>query len=99
MGQRGRLLRGGWSEGADAEDPAAYQRPARTAPGQLRTIPAQRADAGGRVGQDDARALDAQLRRGGEGFSGRLRHREVSGERELYRGQPRESEAVDGAAT
>ena len=31
-------------------------------------------------------------------FHIRLRHREVGGERELHRGQPREGEAVDGAS-
>ena len=47
---------------------AAHAGESRATAGQLRTVPAQRADAGGRVGQDDARTFDAQLRRGGEGL-------------------------------
>ena len=71
---------------------------ARTAFGQLRAVPAQRTDAVGRVGQNDARAFDAQLWRRGEGVSQRLRGREIGGERELHRGQPGEGQGVDGAS-
>src|ERR1700733_1835532 len=98
LGQGRRLLRGGWAEGADQADAIAQPRPSRTTLGKLRAVSARRAFAARRVGQDDARALDAQLRRGGEGLPIRLWNREVGGERELYRGQPREGEAVDGAS-
>ena len=49
------------------------------------------------MGQADARALDAQLGRGGEGFSRGLRSGEVGGERELHRLQPGKVTGVDGA--
>ena len=63
-----------------------HQGPTGTAAGKLRIVSAQRADAGGRVGQDDVRTVDAQLRSGGEGVPASLRHREISGKRELHRG-------------
>ena len=65
--------------------------------GSYELFQARRAFAARRLGQDDAGTFDAQLRRGGEGLSIRLWNREVGGERELHRGQPREGEAVDGA--
>src|ERR1019366_4289134 len=97
LGQGRRLLRGGWPEGADQTDAIAQRRQSRTTLGELRTVSARRAFAARRVGQDDAGTFDAQLRRGCEGLPIRLRHREVGGERELHRGQPREGETVDRA--
>ena len=47
LGQRGRLLRGGWPEGADPADAIAQRRQSRTALGELRTVSAQRAFAAG----------------------------------------------------
>jgi hypothetical protein len=48
--------------------------------GQTRATAGQLRAAGRRVGQNDARPFDAQLRRGGEGLSQRLRRREIRGE-------------------
>src|SRR6202163_3045364 len=59
LGQGRRLLRGGWPEGADQTDAIAEWRQSRTTLGELRTVSAGRAFAARRVGQDDARALDA----------------------------------------
>src|SRR6266852_5653679 len=98
LGQRRRLLRGGWPEGADQADAIAQRRQSRTTLRKLRTVSAGRAFAARRLGQDGARTFNAQLRRGGEGLSIRLWNREVGGERELHRSQPREGEAVDGAS-
>src|ERR1022692_3122688 len=56
------------------------------------------ADGARGVGQADARVVDAQLRRGGEGFSRSLRSGEVGGERELYRLQPGEVTGVNGTS-
>ena len=44
-------------------------RKSRATAGQLRVVPAQCADGTRGLGQDDARAVDAQLWSGGEGFS------------------------------
>jgi hypothetical protein len=48
-------------------EPFAQPGTSRTTAGQLRVVPAQCAAGVPGVGQDDARAVDAQLRRGGEG--------------------------------
>src|SRR5271157_900707 len=66
--------------------------------GQLRVVPAQWTDGTRGMGQDDARAVDAQLWSGGEGFSRSLWGGEVGGERQLHRLQPGEVAGVDGAA-
>src|SRR5262252_7742945 len=49
------------------------------------------------LGQDGAWPFDPELRGGGKGFQHGVRDREIGGERELYRGQPGESKAIDGA--
>src|SRR3990170_5361160 len=98
LGEGSWLLCGGRAKGAAAENPPEKQRKPRAAAGELRTVPAERAVGGGGVGQDDAGAIDAELRSGGEGFPGGLWDREVGGERQLHRGQPREAPGIDGAA-
>src|SRR6266852_9998446 len=45
-GQGRRLLRGGWTEGADKADAITQRRQSRTTLGKLRTVSARRADAG-----------------------------------------------------
>ena len=75
----------------------AARKIARTA-GQLRTVPTQWTDGTRGMGQDDARAIDAQLWRGGERLSPSLRGGKVSGERQLHRGQPGKVAGVDGAS-
>src|SRR5271165_2342034 len=99
LGERKRLLRGGRAEGTDSENPFAQPGPSRATAGQLRTVPAQWTDGTRGMGQDDARAVDAQLWSGGEGFSRSLRGGEVGGERQLHRLQPGEIAGVDGSAT
>src|ERR1039458_8650196 len=98
LGERKRLLRGGRAEGTDSENPFAQPGPSRATAGQLRVVPAQWTDGTHGMGQDDARAVDAQLWSGGEGFSPSLRGGEVGGERQLHRLQPGEVAGVDGAA-
>ncbi len=58
LGQGRWLLRSRRAEGADPSHPVTHRRAARTAVGQLRTVPTQRTHADGRVGQNDARAFD-----------------------------------------
>src|SRR5208337_2235188 len=99
LGERRRLLRSGWAEGTDSENPSAQPGPSRATAGQLRTVPAQWTDGTRGMGQDDARAVDAQLWSGGEGFSPSLWGGEVGGERQLHRLQPGKVAGVDGAAT
>src|ERR1035437_4516042 len=98
LGERSRLLRGGRAEGADRAHASAHAGEWRAPAGQVRDVAAQRADGAAGVEQADARALDAQLRRGGEGFSRGLRSGEVGGKRELYRLQPGKVTGVDGAS-
>src|SRR6266568_9612958 len=81
LGERRRLLRGGRAEGADRAHAVAHAGESRAAAGQLRDVSAQRADGARGVGQADARAVDAQLRSGGERLSRSLRGGEVGGER------------------
>src|SRR5205807_40041 len=64
--------------------------------GQLRTIPAPWAVASGGVGQDDAGAIDAELRTGDERLCERLWGGEIGGERRVHRRQPGEVEGTDG---
>src|SRR5271157_5748671 len=98
LGERRRLMRSGWAEGADSENPSAQPGPSRATAGQLRVVPAQWTDGTRGMGQDDARAVDAQLWSGGEGFSRSLWGGEVGGERQLHRLQPGKVAGVDGAA-
>src|SRR5271157_1250698 len=98
LGKRSRLLRGGRAEGADPENASAQPGTSRATAGQLRVVPAQRADGTRGVGQGDARADDAQLWGGGERLSRRLRRGKVGGERQLHRGQPGKVARVDGAS-
>src|SRR5438445_12250189 len=62
VGERSRLLRSGWAEGAHRADSVARERWSRVAAGQLSVISAERAAARWCVVEDDARADHAQLR-------------------------------------
>ena len=75
----------GRAEGADPENASAQSGKSRATAGQLRTVPTQWTDGTRGMGQDDARAIDAQLWRGGERLSPSLRGGKVSGERQLHR--------------
>src|ERR1700693_632088 len=98
LGEGGRVLRGGRSEGADPANAFAHAGKSRAPAWQLRVVPAQRTDGARGVGQADARAVDAQLRSGGERFSRSLRGGEVGGKRELHRLQPGKVAGVNGAS-
>src|ERR1022692_1762696 len=98
LGERKWLLRGGRAEGTDSENPFAQPGPSRATAGQLRTVPAQWTDGTRGMGQDDARAVDAQLWSGGERLSRSLRGGEVGGKRQLHRLQPGKVAGVDGAS-